>query len=291
MSKHIFWISSYPKSGNTLFRAIACSLFFSDNGIFDLPMLNHTSQFEMRRRLNIIKNINEEDFYKLDDLKILSKYWKVLQSKQNLKIEKGFGFVKSHSCLVSMFDNWFTTEDNTAGFVYIVRDPRDVAVSMSHHSNMNNESVVEYLITNQHEIAHIDKNSKKEKQDSFKKSIMGTWSMNYLSWKSYKGRKIHFVRYEDLINDTKNEFLKILEYLKNIVNFNIDEQKLNKAIIETSFENLSNMELKNGFIEQSWEKNFFRKGKIGDWKESLDNKLSKKIEDTFYKEMEYLGYI
>ena len=92
---------------------------------------------------------------------------------------------------------------------------------MSHHLNMNNESVVEHLITNQHEIAHIDKNSKKEKQDSFKKSIMGTWSMNYLSWKSYKGRKIHFVRYEDLINNPKNEFLKILEYLKNIINFTL----------------------------------------------------------------------
>ena len=51
------------------------------------------------------------------------------------------------------------------------------------------------------------------------------------------------------------------------------------------------MELQNGFIEQSWKRNFFRKGKIGDWKESLDNKLSKKIEDTFHKEMKYLGYI
>ena len=32
MSKHIFWISSYPKSGNTLVRAIISALFFSKNG-------------------------------------------------------------------------------------------------------------------------------------------------------------------------------------------------------------------------------------------------------------------
>ena len=32
MSKHIFWISSYPKSGNTLVRAMISALFFSKDG-------------------------------------------------------------------------------------------------------------------------------------------------------------------------------------------------------------------------------------------------------------------
>ena len=282
----IIWIASYPKSGNTWVRMFLRSYFLPDGKSFSINSKGSDS-FEVLNfpGTKILRELNI-DFNKFENI---VKNWVSIQDYINLNNKTNF--LKTHNGNFTINNYPFTNTDNTAGGIYIVRDPRDVAVSMSHHSNMNNESVVEYLITNQHEIAHIDKNSKKEKQDSFKKSIMGTWSMNYLSWKSYKGRKIHFVRYEDLINDTKNEFLKILEYLKNIVNFNIDEQKLNKAIIETSFENLSNMELKNGFIEQSWEKNFFRKGKIGDWKESLDNKLSKKIEDTFYKEMKDLGYI
>ena len=282
----IIWIASYPKSGNTWVRMFLRSYFLPDGKSFSINSKG-SDAFEALNfpETKTLQELNI-DFNKFENI---VKNWVSIQDYINLNNKTNF--LKTHNGNFTINNYPFTNTDNTAGGIYIVRDPRDVAVSMSHHSNMNNESVVEYLITNQHEIAHIDKNSKKEKQDSFKKSIMGTWSMNYLSWKSYKGRKIHFVRYEDLINDTKNEFLKILEYLKNIVNFNIDEQKLNKAIIETSFENLSNMELKNGFIEQSWEKNFFRKGKIGDWKESLDNKLSKKIEDTFYKEMEYLGYI
>tara|TARA_S200000501_G_C20689164_1_gene684311 strand:+ start:97 stop:948 length:852 start_codon:yes stop_codon:yes gene_type:complete len=282
----IIWIASYPKSGNTWVRMFLRSYFLPDGKSFSINSKGSDS-FEVLNfpGTKILQELNI-DFNKFENI---VKNWVSIQDYINLNNKTNF--LKTHNGNFTINNYPFTNTDNTAGGIYIVRDPRDVAVSMSHHSNMNNESVVEYLITNQHEIAHIDKNSKKEKQDNFRKSIMGTWSMNYLSWKSYKGRKIHFVRYEDLINDTKNEFLKILEYLKNIVNFNIDEQKLNKAIIETSFENLSNMELKNGFIEQSWEKNFFRKGKIGDWKESLDNKLSKKIEDTFYKEMEYLGYI
>ena len=47
MNKHIFWIASYPKSGNTLLRAILSCLFFSKDGYFNFKMLEHTTQFEM----------------------------------------------------------------------------------------------------------------------------------------------------------------------------------------------------------------------------------------------------
>ena len=85
MSKHIFWISSYPKSGNTLVRAIISALFFSRDGKFQLEQLKHTSQFERRDRVNLIKKINEEEFLNLDQLKILSKYWLTLQNKENIR--------------------------------------------------------------------------------------------------------------------------------------------------------------------------------------------------------------
>ena len=30
----IFWIASYPKSGNTWIRSLLCSYYFSENGVF-----------------------------------------------------------------------------------------------------------------------------------------------------------------------------------------------------------------------------------------------------------------
>ena len=39
MTKHIFWLASYPKSGNTLLRAILSSLFFTENGVFNFKLL------------------------------------------------------------------------------------------------------------------------------------------------------------------------------------------------------------------------------------------------------------
>ena len=46
MNKHIFWLASYPKSGNTLLRAILAALFFTENGIFNLKLLETIRQFE-----------------------------------------------------------------------------------------------------------------------------------------------------------------------------------------------------------------------------------------------------
>ena len=56
MSKHIFWIASYPKSGNTLLRAILSSLFFSKDGtFFHLKLIKAIQGLENKWRLNFIK--------------------------------------------------------------------------------------------------------------------------------------------------------------------------------------------------------------------------------------------
>ena len=291
MSKHIFWISSYPKSGNTLFRAITCSLFFSDNGIFDLPMLNHTSQFEMRRRLNIIKNINEEDFYKLDDLKILSKYWKVLQSKQNLKIEKGFGFVKSHSCLVSMFDNWFTTEDNTAGFVYIVRDPRDVAISWSKHSGLSIDDSINFMLSYKSCIEWT-KTKSELPQQILPKTYLGSWSDHVMSWteNNFNVPKL-ILKYEDLVYKKEESLKKIVSFFEKYYNINFKniDIKIENIIKSTDFKKLKKLEKKHGFQEANLG-SFFRKGEKDQWKNTLSGLQIKKIENKFRDFMNKFGY-
>ena len=106
MSKHIFWINSYPKSGNTLIRAILSSLFFSKDGKFNFEVIKNISQFEMSERLNFIKNINLDDFDNIENIATLSKYWQMAQTKENLKLEGDFLFLKSHSCLASI-NNFF----------------------------------------------------------------------------------------------------------------------------------------------------------------------------------------
>ena len=61
--------------------------------------------------------------------------------------------------------------------------------------------------------------------------------MNYLSWKHYKGRKIHLMKYEDLVENPKKNFIKMLEYINSIISINIDQNKISKAVEETAFKN------------------------------------------------------
>ena len=41
----IIWLASYPKSGNTLLRAMLSAYLFSENGNFDFKLLNNIKQF------------------------------------------------------------------------------------------------------------------------------------------------------------------------------------------------------------------------------------------------------
>ena len=74
MSKKIFWIASYPKSGNTWMRAIISSLFFSEKGKFDFSLLEKINYFDSPKAYEFVKNKNSEDFSNLDNMMTLYRY-------------------------------------------------------------------------------------------------------------------------------------------------------------------------------------------------------------------------
>ena len=282
MSKHIFWISSYPKSGNTLVRSIISALFFSKNGKFQLDQLKHTGQFERRDRLNLIKKINEEEFFNLDQLKILSKYWLTLQNKENMKIEKGFGFIKSHSSYVSMFNNWFTNLNNTAGYIYVIRDPRDVAISWSKHANLSYDDSISFMLNFNSCIEWAQTTS--ELPDNIKpKAFLSSWDEHVLSWtkNSLDVPKL-VLKYEDLVYK-KEEVIKIVVkfFEKNFkIRLNANNEKIANIVESTSFAKLKSQENKFGFAEAS-SGAFFRRGEKNQWKNELNVQQIARLENKF----------
>ena len=77
----------------------------------------------------------------------------------------------------------------------------------------------------------------------------------------------------------------------------LDEKKINNTIATSKFKKLSNMEDKKGFEEAVFSPKtnkklkFFNLGKKNDWKRFLDNKIRKKVEENFEKEMKELNYL
>ena len=291
MSKHIFWISSYPKSGNTLVRAIVSALFFSKDGKFQLEQLKHSSQFEKRSRLNIIKKINNDDFLNLDKLRILSKYWLIMQDKKHIGIKKGFGFMKSHSCFVSIFNNWFTDLQNTAGYIYVIRDPRDIAISWSKHANLSYDESINFMLDFRSCIEWAQTKSKLP--DNIKpQTFVSSWDEHVLSWTNNKLDVPKLVlKYEDLVyNKDKSLKLIISFFEKNFnIKFGLIDQNIANIVETTSFDKLKSYEEKNGFAEAT-SGAFFRKGIKNQWKYELNVKQIKKIENKFRDFMNKFGY-
>ena len=273
----IIWIASYPKSGNTWVRSFLTSYLFNTNEKFNLRLLDKIDQFP---RLKNFVDINEDPQNLLD----ISKLWITAQNRINLSNK--ITFLKTHHAICTIQNNPFTDRDNTLGAIYIVRDPRDVAISYSSHRDSSYKEIIEGMISEKMQTVLVD--DKKERA----LALIGNWSENYNSWKNFNLKKKIIVRYEDLVNKPFENFLKIIEFLNSLYDFKINKDKIHECIKETSFSNLQSLEKKYGFKERISKKElFFRNGKTNQWRQKLDKEDVMKIENAFKNEMKELGYI
>ena len=294
MNKHIFWISSYPKSGNTLVRAILTGLFYSDDGSVEFENMRNIGLFETTRRLNFIKSINKKDFYNLGDLKVLSRYWQKIQTNQELKIEKGFGFLKTHSCLVSIKNNLFTSADITKGYIYVVRDPRDLCISWAYHSNYSIDQSIEFLCNPLSVLKWVNKSKYSIiPKNIFPLQFISSWDEHVKSWtkNDIEVPKL-IIKYEDLVTNKEVIIKKIIAFFnKNFeIKINNTNNRLKNILRTTSFNYMKNMEAKNSFDEAMPWSDFFREGKKQQWKKVLNKEQQSKILDSFKEYMDQFGY-
>ena len=292
MSRHIFWISSFPKSGNTLMRTLISSLFFTDNGVFDFKLLKNIPVIEDSSNLEFVKKINSEDYNSLHKHEILSKYWQKMQTKENLNFNGDFMFVKTHHALVKVLNNDFTTKDDTLGIIYIVRDPRDVAISMCNHFNITVDEAIDRLFkqnfsTEWHDTYNLFENKKKPM------TLISSWDRHFLSWTKYSfdcPRLI--IKFEDLVYKKKETIIQLTEFFIKNFNFNFSNlsKKIENMLTYSDINHLKKTENKIGFDEAVNEKNFFNKGTKDQWIDKLSNKQIYHIEKNCYHLLKELNY-
>ena len=284
----IIWLASYPKSGNTLVRSMISAYFFSKDGIYNFDLINNIKQFP---KIGLFQKIGINI---KDDKEVIKNYVKV-QNTFNTK--NSLQFLKTHSYLFNFENKYpFTDLKNSLGVIYIVRDPRNIINSFAKFWNTPQEKIAEIMIND----LYMGGDFASEKIEDRTKVWTGTWSSNFQSWKSFKFQERYLlVKYEDLIVNPEEVFLKILEFIYqlNKKKFNLNKSKLNNVIKTTKFESMQLLEKKIGFNEakindQTGEKiPFFNLGPKNDWKNSLDGKIRLKIEKAFKKEMQELNYL
>ena len=281
----IIWIASYPKSGNTWMRSFLSSYIYSEKGEFDFKLLKNIVQFPTLRHF---ENINVFPSNLLES----AKGWILAQDAINL--DNKVKFLKTHNSLCNINNYHFTNKENTLGVIYLVRDPRDVLVSYSNHTSEDFNATLEAILKSKNPsfISPKGVNIGSIQNEDIVGSIMGNWSENYNSWKNLNFGKKIIIKYENLINNPFENFLKVITFLNDLYGLKINEEKIKKSISSTTFSKLQSLEKKSGFIEHASKNTvFFKKGKIGIWKNKLNKETVKKIEKNFEKEMKELGYL
>jgi aryl sulfotransferase len=180
------------------------------------------------------------------------------------------------------------------GYIYVIRDPRDVCISWAKHSNYSIDESINFLCNQLSVLKWINKSKfSKLPKNIFPLQFVSSWNEHVKSWteNDINVPKL-IIKYEDLIIKKEKTIRQIKEFFeeKYSITINNFERKIKNINETTSFNYMKTLENLNGFEEaMPWSK-FFRNGKKDQWKHILNRSQRLKIEKNFKKHMELFHY-
>jgi hypothetical protein len=276
----IVWIASYPKSGNTWVRAFLHNLVKAANGERDEQDINEMARFstwdlDKKRYAHFLGFEPDNAIHRSE---IAATRHAVHQ--QVADAAEGLIFVKTHNCLVMDRGHVTVNFAATAGAVYIVRNPLDVAISYAHHADVPVDDTIEYMSMTDAETGG---------SDTAVYEVHGSWSQHVWSWTRNDNRALHVMRYEDMLAEPKKTFAALARHLL----IDCTPQQLESAIDRSSFARLQSQEKEKGFRERhpNADGNFFRDGRAGQWMSVLTPAQVERIVRDHGEQMQRFGYL
>lgn len=268
----ITWIASYPKSGNTWIRMFLSGYW---TGNYDINKCIFYGDMDLYY-INVVSPIRLEDLNPTEFMHL--KNASLIHRIHTPHLRQGPLLLKTHNANIAIDHCECIPPSLSKQAIYVVRDPRDILPSYAEHNNDSLEVTADKM-------CDISLMLHSEKRHTFQ--LISSWRNHVNSWCFNSPFPVFVVKYEDLLNDPKCHFKRMLEFLE----WEFDKEKFNKALRETTFQKLRSQEKDNGFDEKKNGEYFFRKGKKGNWKDipsDLIHELESKQHDTM-KTFDYIG--
>ena len=169
------------------------------------------------------------------------------------------------------------------GAVVVIRDPADVAVSLSHFFSWPLERCVDFLLD---EEAALCRSRKRGGQQV--RQFMGSWANHLRSWTEQEAIPVLVLRYEDLLMAPEREFERLAAFLE----LPADSSLIAAAAFNTRFDKLRAKEDEEGGFQErpSGCERFFRSGRSGEGRERLSAHQLAQLETAFAPTLAAHGY-
>ena len=272
---NIVWLASYPKSGNTWIRAFLANLVANRSDPVPLNDLSRYCEDEARPELfGVVAGKPSTELDSRRDHRAASAGARAIAANA-----RGTRFVKSHNYAGRWAEHPMHNAAVTAGAIYVVRNPLDVAVSMTHHFGLTLDEAIERLG---------NENVATANDATFVTQVLSSWSMHVKSWADLASDRILVLRYEDLVEKPAKQFAKVAR----LVGIGQDRARIERAVRHAAFQSLASMEKKHGFVEVSDKATrFFREGRTNQWREAMSREQVKRVVDAHRVQMARFGYV
>lgn len=262
--QRILWIASYPKSGNTWIRLMLAHLFLPKDVEVDINTIHRFTTSDQRQ--DFFDRAHGGPFATTDP----SVWIKTRQRAIRLiaASKPPHHFVKTHSKIGRFEGLPLIPPEVTAGALYLMRNPFDVAISYARHQSVGIDEIVTIMG---------DPEATNGRSTGILESV-GRWDDHIRDWLGAPGLRLHKMRYEDMLADTETEMRRLFGFL----GAKVTDGALRRAIRKTRFSELQKQEKTKGFSERPEKmQQFFHSGTAGGWRETLTPAQIGRIRESF----------
>ena len=275
----IIYLASYPKSGNTWFRVFLTNLRGEEDGPVKINRLDSTPIASARGIFDDEAGIEASDLTadEIDRLRPEIYTHLAEQAEETL-------FMKVHDAYTSNDKNTpMFPEEATAGAIYFIRNPLDVAISFADHSGWDYDTAISRMADEKSAFCA----KPKRLHNQLRQKLM-SWSSHVKSWTEQVPFPVCVLRFEDMKQKSVDTFEKAVRFS----GLEYGREEILKALELSSFEELQRQEKEDSFKEKSPSSDmFFRKGEVGLWREELTEKQIKHVINDHREVMRRFGYL